>query len=460
MTEIHANATRWGGRRDDRSRATGFFRTALLDGVWWLVDPEGGRFLSKGVNTVRIDQDKVGDTERLPYAEACLAKYGSVEAWRTAAAARLKSFGFNSVGAWSDTEVARAGTTLAVTPLLDLGQKFAFSFAGPAEPWGDAFPDVFDPGCETFVNRRAADLCAPLRDDPAVIGWFADNELRWGPDWRGRDELLTLFLNLPVGRPGRAAAVAFLQRRYGDFEEFEAIWRTGLPSFEALAATAAPVVQPFPRPAIYDRDPAHEARLNRFCPERAVFVADCDAFAGEVAERYFAVTTAAIRAAAPNHLALGCRFHFPPQAEVVAAAGRHLDVVSFNCYVADPLEAIALYAKAGKPGLIGEFSVRADDAGLPNTRGASPRVATQAERAVAFRTFVTAALGQPTLVGYHWFEHADQPAEGRPDGENSNYGTVTIEDEAYPDLTTAMSEVNAGADALHAAAPGIDNTAS
>ena len=30
------------------------------DGVFWLVDPDGGRFLSKGVNNVRFDADHVG----------------------------------------------------------------------------------------------------------------------------------------------------------------------------------------------------------------------------------------------------------------------------------------------------------------------------------------------------------------------------------------------------------------
>ena len=51
----------------------------------------------------------------LPYAEACLAKYGSLDAWRTAAAARMASLGLNTVGAWSDAAVAAAGTTLAIT---------------------------------------------------------------------------------------------------------------------------------------------------------------------------------------------------------------------------------------------------------------------------------------------------------------------------------------------------------
>ena len=112
------------------------------------------------------------------------------------------------------------------------------------------------------------------------------------------------------------------------------------------------------------------------------------------------------------------------------------------------------YAATGKPCLIGEFSFRAADSGLPNTNGAGPQVATQTERAAAFRHYVTAALRKPTLVGYHWFEHADQPAEGRFDGENSNFGTVTIDDRVYEELTRTMTAVNAEAEDLHAAAAG------
>ena len=58
---------------------------------------------------------------------------------------------------------------------------------------------------------------------------------------------------------------------------------------------------------------------------------------------------------------------------------------------------------------------------------------------------------KPAVVGYHWFEHADQPAEGRFDGENSNFGTVTIDDEVYTALTETMTKVNAAAEQIHAA---------
>lgn len=140
---------------------------------------------------------------------------------------------------------------------------------------------------------------------------------------------------------------------------------------------------------------------------------------------------------------------------MIAAAGRYLDVISLNCYHFDPGPVIDAYAASGKPCLISEFSFRSDDAGLPNTHGAGPRVATQIERAQAFERYVTVALGKPNVVGYHWFEHADQPAEGRFDGENSNFGTVTIEDNIYDDLTKTMTRVNAAAEHIHAAAASV-----
>jgi agarase len=52
-------------------------------------------------------------------------------------------------------------------------------------------------------------------------------------------------------------------------------------------------------------------------------------------------------------------------------------------------------------------------------------------------------------VGYHWFEHCDEPKEGRFDGENCNYGVVNIHDEVYVDLTRAMTEINAQVETLH-----------
>ena len=79
--------TRWGGIADGRFRASGFFRVDEDNGVFWLVDPDGGRFLSKGVNTVCFEHDHIRNTRRAPYADACREKYGRVDIWRAATAA-------------------------------------------------------------------------------------------------------------------------------------------------------------------------------------------------------------------------------------------------------------------------------------------------------------------------------------------------------------------------------------
>ena len=208
--------------------------------MWWLVDPDGGRFLSKGVNTVRFDQDEIQNSKRVPYAETCATKYGSIEAWRAAAATRLAGWGFNTLGSWSDHAVATASAVpLASTPNLDLAMSYAWQWNDrhPGEPRQE-FPDVFDPEFEGHIRQRARELCATRSGDQHILGRFIDNELRWGTDWRGTDSLFTLFLNHAPGTPGRIAATDWLRGRGGD-------------------------------------------------PAQAPSAADCEAFAGLVADRYF-----------------------------------------------------------------------------------------------------------------------------------------------------------------------------
>jgi len=438
--------TKWGGIADESFRGSGFFRVDERNGVFWLVDPDGGRFLSKGVNTVRFDQDHLRNTDRVPYADTCREKYGSQHIWRAAAANRLAGWKFNTLGCWSDELVSGAGASLLATaPTSELGASFK------RHRREQIFPDVFDPEFSAHIRESANHNCTKRRKDPGLLGTFIDNELYWSPDWRGADELLTLFLNLPSHRPGRVAAIARLQAHYREFSEFNAVWRTPARSWEELGAIGH-VEAPFFRMPPGGLNDALETKANLGNPIRAAFSADCDAFVAVVAEQYFDLCVSAIRAADPNHLVIGSRFGYQPQPSVIAAAGRYLDVISFNCYDFDASPVIDAYAASGKPCLISEFSFRGDDAGLPNTHGAGPRVASQVERAQCFERYVTSALRKPAVVGYHWFEHADQPAEGRFDGEDSNFGLVTIEDNAYAALTETMTRVNAAAEKIHAAA--------
>jgi hypothetical protein len=75
------------------------------------------------------------------------------------------------------------------------------------------------------------------------------------------------------------------------------------------------------------------------------------------------------------------------------------------------------------------------DSGLPNTKGAGLVVPTQADRALGYKNYTTTLAKLPYVIGFHWFEWFDEPAEGRKlDGENSNYGLVTINGAPFPSI--------------------------
>ncbi len=443
------------------AEVTGYFHTEKRDGRWWIITPQGEPFISKGVCSVRYAPDKVRGTGPSLYGEANARKYASPAAWGKAKTEQLLGWNFNTLGAWYDDELAHhspPGRSLARTPILNIAAEFArkqIEKSGSSKnAWElGLFPDVFGAEFETFARERAQKICAPQASDPHILGWFIDNELRWGPDWRSHDEQLVTFLNGPQDSAGRQAALEMLKARYGSIGAFNEVWKTGARTWEELAATKD-IHTPFPHQEQVKQNQEVSRETDTSERRRRQYVADCDAFLGLLAERYFSVTEQAVRAAAPHHMVFGSRFAYMPARPVIEAAARHSDVISFNSYTLDPRETAGKYATYGRPLLVGEFAFRATDSGLPNTKGAGPKVPNQKERAAAFDKYVRTLLSNPSVVGYHWFKHVDEPAEGRFDGENSNYGLLTIADEPYADFVKGVQQINSEAEAWHAASPG------
>jgi hypothetical protein len=88
--------------------------------------------------------------------------------------------------------------------------------------------------------------------------------------------------------------------------------------------------------------------------------------------------------------------------------------------------------------------------GTRNTKGADVTVLTQEDRAKRYTRYVETLAKLPQVVGFHWFQWFDQPAKGRFDGEDSNYGIVDHADEPYEPLLAAMRRMNAAVAELHA----------
>ncbi|MDX2093017.1 MAG: hypothetical protein SFX73_34560 [Kofleriaceae bacterium] len=415
---------RFGGLADVQLGPGPQFRLEAWNGRTWLVTPDGSPFFSAGVNAVRVSSDIVVDTGVSPYEQNVLARWGSPAAWADAVVERMHAWNLNTLGGWSDVD-AFAGR-MPYTVVLDLA----------AADWiAGTVADYFDPQWEAYVHERVGTEVAPRANDAWLVGYFLDNELRWTRDWRdtGR-ELIDDYLALVPGSPGRKAAVEFLRERYaGDVAAFNATWGTTLASFDVLLTDA----------------------LQRNGGDEDSALADKRAFLRILAERYFAVTTSAVRAVDPAHLLLGTRVPVPIAAvEVLDAAAAHLDVVSVNDYqfldgVAEAAESLfgplaepslaAIAERVGKPLMVGEFGFRADDSGLPNSWPPQyPTFETQAERSAAFEAYVQYAFDNPAVVGVHVYKWQDQPAEGRRDGENNNWGLVDIHDDPYARYTEAV----------------------
>lgn len=397
----------------DAAPASGYFYLAEIHGIWWLVDPAGHPMVSIGVNNVSYEGDRVHGTGLAPYLTSVEHRYPNRGAWTASALRRLRWWAFNTLGAWTDRSLDGA---MPYTTTLDFA-------AHAGARWSGAPADVFDPRFEAIARAIADQEAAKRASDPMLVGYFSDNELWWGGDWRSRRSMLAAYLSLPAGAAGRREAAAFLRTRYGTIRGLDRAWHVDARDFDHVPAGWG-----------------------------AAYHADAEAFLALVAARYFAVSARVIHAADPHHLYLGARFMGMPPLPVLRAAQR-ADAVSINLYVRDPVPQIeAVYAVTGRPVLVSEFSFRSLDSGLPNTVGAGPWVFTQRNRAEAYITYVRRLEALPEVIGYHWFRWADEPAQGRGDGENSNYGLVDVGDAAYEEFVGAAAAANRAAAAMHAGA--------
>jgi hypothetical protein len=422
--------------------ATGFFRTAKHDGRWWLVDPEGRLFWSQGMDCVRPSSetpltDRTNYFEKLPprtgefaefYARRGRApvgyykdanrietfnfvganlrrKYGAD--WRELDAdrvhRRLASWGYNTIGNWSEWSVIAQRRTPYVCTL----SAWSPPIAGSRGYWGQ-FPDPFHP--EFAEALRKAFAKSQAAGDKWCLGVFIHNELAWGHD----TSLAEAALQSPADQPAKQAFLGDLQKKYGDIARLNAAWGTRHASWDAL-------------------------RAAQTAPDAKRAKGDLAAFYTRIAERYFETCRTEVKRIAPQQLYLGCRFAWKNELAVRAAA-RFCDVLSFNRYdysvAKDKLpEGLEL------PMIIGEYHFGALDRGLFHTGLKATK--DQNDRAEKYRAYLEGALQNPLIVGAHWFEYRDEPLSGRFDGENYQIGFVDVCDNPYPETVAAAREIGA-----------------
>ena len=391
------NYSKYGGYLQEKTKATGFFRTEKIDGRWWFVDPEGYLFLSHGVNCVSPggggnirDLDKrTGMYKELPPQNISsnqgrrggasfgtwnlFRRYGEdyPEKSREMIIKRMDKWGLNTIANWSSPEVMNMNRKAFMFQLRGVGIEGGLM--GLPDVYANDFASKVDAGCKASVEQ--------YKDNPWLIGYFTGNE----PSWLEQELRLCDMILEGDDRPIKKELTAWLAK--GD---------------------------------------TPETRKQFIFKTFRIFLETVDT---------------AIKKYDPNHLNLGIRFgnvmHI--DREILEICKDVFDVFSFNCYDLYPKKEMMDRAMemTGLPMIIGEYHFGTVDRGMAQSLW---QVNSQQERGVAYRYYTERAYQHPGLIGTAWFQWCDQDLTGRRDGENYNCGLVDVTDRPYQHQVEAMME--------------------
>lgn len=394
--------------------ATGHFRTEKRAGKWWLVDPEGKLFWSLGCTGIGQQRSRVKLDKKRHFFEdlpvpthplyskwyrrggqdydagnvVLFRKFGKEYAsvYNEWSLRRARSWGLNTLGSWS--AAAKEQPTSLKMPYTIMSWIEGLPVK-PIEKLSDPFDPRFVERIVMSLRKRESDAL----EDPYCIGIFDQNEIYWGKD--PVEKVLEIREQCDLSTPIRQALEGFLSD--ADSED-------------------------------------NETLRDFFC---------------YMTDTYYRKCQEAVRLAAPNKLYLGSRIHEGAMIpEVVRAAARYCDVVSFNVYEKE-LKRFGEASKwkesfftEDKPFLVGEFHFGALDRGK-FAMGLNV-AADQRNRAENYVHYIKSALTNPRCVGAHWFHYMDSPTTGRhQDAENFNCGILSTSDTPYPEMVEAMRRVGA-----------------
>ena len=401
--------SRYGGYLSQKTKATGFFHKEMKDGRWWLVDPDGYRFLSVGVccispagggNVKDLDK-RTNMLEQLPpekfiYTDRRGNRTADYSTWNLErrfgpdfeqpsidlTIKRMDKWGVNTIGNWSDRRMEKSNRKAFTCTMHPAGVDGSLFGIG----------DPYEPDFKQRLEASLRPLMEGYRDNPWLIGYFVGNE----PTWVGaEDRLCTTLLN------GRDRAMK-----------------------KALQAHIA------------KHGDSRETRVD---------------FVYETFDLYLTAIKEVQQRIDPNHMNLGYRFGnaYAVTERLAAICAKYFDVMSFNGYAVKPDAKLMdrLLKWSGLPMIIGEFHFGATDHGLGQSLY---QVSSQYNRGQAYRYYVEQGFTHPGLVGVTYFTWNDQDILGRFDGENYNCGLIDVTNIPYREQTEAMMETARRLRAIHA----------
>ncbi|MBR9913024.1 MAG: agarase [Gammaproteobacteria bacterium] len=499
-----ADRSRFGGWKDGpRLEGSGYFRTAKVDGKWWLVDPDGYLFFSHGVANVRMANlttltgvdfrdpsiREVDPGEVTPEDSIGIVQVPAEVRESHYVASAMRHNMFTWLPEYDDELADHYSYRRSVLhgPLKS-GETFSFYRANLERRYGETAPQSYVRKWEEVTLARMLDWGFTSMGnwvDPAFypnqkVPYFANGWIIG--DYQTLSSPFDVWAPMPdpfdpefVRRAKITIDVIAEEIKgtpwcVGVFIDNEKSWghpdgsveqRYGV-IVDALSKSAAesPAKRAF---SDYLRQQYGTiARLNErwetqlaswdelaagvtLAEYTAAAEADLSSLLELLSEEYFRVVHDTLEQALPNHLYMGARmanWGMPP--ETIKASVKYSDVLSFNIYE----EGIQPHAwsflnEIDLPTVIGEFHIGASrETGLyhPGLVQADG----QADRAAMYKAYMESVIAHDNMVGAHWFQYVDSPITGRAfDGENYNVGFVSATDIPYPEMVKAAREFNA-----------------
>jgi hypothetical protein len=394
----------------------GFIRAVEVGGRWFLADAEGRLFHSLACNAV-TDAAQLS----LDYHHHVAAHYADRGAWAEFTTQRLFDLGFNSLSGGEGVLEAHRERNMPYFAGMNL------TWAGPRlqDAAGNRafFPDVFDPAWRKGAEEWVRGETGKYRDDPLLLGYFTDNEIQMHEPLSPSQGVMGYFWSPSTTRE----LIRWLGERYGgDVVALNRRWSSPLhtyayTSFEEISSDKPTIRGP--------DDPV---------------AADLRDFVRHIIKTYVDTVVGLYRKHDPNHLV--CSNRFAGVFDVrFADLLKPYDIIACNSYPRSrwgqtdfdegQLKWLrAMHEASGRPVLISEWSVSANDTRLANFWG---RLDTQSQRGQAYRRVLRQLWDEGYIVGVHWFCWADLA-----DSEAVNEGIVGTSGRFYEPLATAMRETN------------------
>lgn len=370
----------YGGSEGRRFEATGYFRLERANDRWWMVDPDGGAFVTVGLNHA--------DESNLKYphnADVWRKKYGSREKWiREGVVKDLKDWGFNTIG-WTQEYISGDwGVALDwFGDPIDLGHSSTgwsardFEAANmpyvlqlrvqEIEDWNGrpSFRDVYSSDFDVYCEYLARNVCFDHAESSNLIGYFLVDIPAWLPHASGED-----------------------------FEQLKGL---------------------------------DEAARNE-----KLF---------DVATKYYETITKHIKRYDPNHLILGDRYNGNKgiPSSVLRAMNPFVDVLSVQ-YFTEPNEGprrqmrddlARWHEEAGKPVIIADIGNWTPTEMNPHRVSG---IEDQRGRARDYVEAISAVIREPWFLGWHWCAYVENKGRG--------WGIKDPWDEPYRDFTDPVKEFN------------------